>query len=204
MTEALLLTLTTLAVTFPLDTFDVQTELQGLYDEISQATLQFVTASEYRPFSRVCGHPDWVFLDATGQTQTWPQVRERAIQALSAPRLDSMNQRIQKVSLEPGGVTAVVNVTTVRTIVDAQGRYGRQGASHTLTETTAFRDRWVRVSDDWKLKSREQIRRTESRARGQTWNRTPDVKEGRPCWLLTNRWRNGRTVCALSIWRCPA
>ena len=26
-----------------------------------------------------------------------------------------------------------------------------------LTHTTPFRDRWIRVSDEWKVKSREQI-----------------------------------------------
>lgn len=157
MTQVLLLAMALLIPATPPDPFNVQAELQGLYDEISQATLQFVTASDVDLFHTVLSTPDWVFLDATGQKQTWSQVRERAIQALSAPHLDSMRQPIQKLSLAPDGATVVVNVTTVRTIVDAQGRYGRQGASHTLTETTAFRDRWVRVSDDWKLKSREQI-----------------------------------------------
>jgi hypothetical protein len=48
---------------------------------------------------------------------------------------------------------------TVNAIVDREGRYGRRGASHTLTDTTTFKDRWVRVADEWKLKSREQIGR---------------------------------------------
>ena len=159
MTQVLLLALTLLHPETPPDTFDVQTQLQGLYDEISQATLQFATESDVDLFHDVLYTPDWVFVDATGHTQTWPQVRVRAIQALSAPLPDSMIQPIQKLSLVPDGATVVVNVTTVHTIVDAEGRYGRQGASHTLTETTAFRDRWVRFSDDWKLKSREQIGR---------------------------------------------
>lgn len=85
------------------------------------------------------------------------EIKEHAMQASSAPPLDSMIQRIQKLSLVPDGASTVVNVTTVRTIVDAGGRYGQQGASHTLTETTLYRDRWTRVSDEWKLKSREQI-----------------------------------------------
>jgi hypothetical protein len=98
-----------------------------------------------------------VFIDATKQTQTWPQVRQRAIQALSAPPLDSMKQPIQKLSLGSDGVTVVVNMTTVRIVVDHEGPNGRQGASRTLRETTVFRDRWVRASDRWKLKSREQL-----------------------------------------------
>ena len=159
MTEMLLLAFTVLQQGTPRDAFDVQAELQGLYDEVSQATLQFVTESDVDLFHDVLYTPDWVFVDGTGQKQTWSQVRERAIQALSAPPLDSMSQPIQKLSLAADGATVMVNLTTVRTIADAEGRYGRPGASHTLTETTAFRDRWVRVSDEWKLKSREQVGR---------------------------------------------
>jgi hypothetical protein len=157
MTEVLFLALTLVSPGTRPDTFDVQAELQGLYDEISQATLQFVTESDIDQCHDVLYTPDWVFVDATGHTETWPQVRERAIQALGAPLPDSMTQPIQKLSLEPDGVTVVVKMMTVRTIVDAEGRYGLRGVSHALTETTAFRDRWVRVSDEWKLKSRQQI-----------------------------------------------
>jgi hypothetical protein len=159
MTQVLLLTIALLIPATPPDTFDVQAELQGLYDEISQATLQFTTESDVDLFHEVLYTPDWVFVDATGHAQTWPQVRERAISALSAPPMASMIQSIQKLLLAPDSATVVLNMTTVHTIVDAEGRYGRPGASHTLTETTAFRDRWVRVSDKWKLKSRVQIGR---------------------------------------------
>ena len=71
--------------------------------------------------------------------------------------LDSMTQPIGKLEVDSGGATVVVNLTTVRTVVDHEGRYGRPDASHTLTDTTPFRDRWIKVSDEWKLKSREQI-----------------------------------------------
>jgi hypothetical protein len=159
MTSVLLLGMALLIPGDRADTFDVQAELQGLYDEISQATLQFVTASDLDVFHDVLYTRDWVFIDTTGRTHTWPEVRQQAIQALSAPPPDSMSQPIRKVSVEPDGVTVIVSVTTVRTIVDHDGRYGRRDAAHTLAETTAFRDRWVRVSGGWKLKLREQIGR---------------------------------------------
>jgi hypothetical protein len=38
-------------------------------------------------------------------------------------RVDSI-QPIQKLSVVPGGATVVVTLTTVRTIVDSEGRYG--------------------------------------------------------------------------------
>lgn len=59
----------------------------------------------------------------------------------------------------PNGVIVLVTRTTVHTILDVDGRYGRIGASHTLTEITPFRDQWVRVAGEWKLKSRVQIDR---------------------------------------------
>jgi len=158
MTEALLLALTLLQGARA-DMFDGWTNLQGLYDEISQATLQFMTVSDVDLFHESLYTADWVFVDQTGHSQTWSQVRERAIQAMLAPPPDSMVQPIQKLSLSSDGATVVVNVTTVRTIVDHDGRYGRRGVSHTLTETTTYRDLWVRISDRWKMKSREQISR---------------------------------------------
>jgi hypothetical protein len=139
------------------DRFDVQATLQGLYDEISQATLQFATGSDVDLFHQVLYTPDWVFVDATGRTQTWPQVRQAALDALSVPYPDSMVQSIQKLSLMPDGATAVVHVITTRAVVDNEGRYGRKGASHILTEASTFRDRWILGADDWKAKSREQI-----------------------------------------------
>ena len=131
--------------------------MPGLYDEISQITLSFVSGSDIDMLHDVLYTPDWVFVDATKHTETWPQVRQRAIQALSAPPLDSMKQPIQKLSLGSDGVTVVVNMTTVRIVVDHEGPNGRQGVSRALRETTVFRDRWVRVSDRWKLNSREQL-----------------------------------------------
>jgi ketosteroid isomerase-like protein len=159
MTQILLLAAALFIPGTPIDNFMVQAELQGLYDEISQATLQFATASDIDQFHEVLYTPDWVFTDTAGHTRTWAEMRQEAVRALSAPRLDSMTQPIRTLSVDSGGATVVVNVITVHTIVDHEGRYGRPDASHTLTETTAFRDRWVRVLDKWKLKSRQQIGR---------------------------------------------
>ena len=53
--------------------------------------------------------------------------------------------------------TVLVNVTTVRTVIDNDGQYGSKGRSHTLAETAVYRDGWVRVGDEWRLKSREQV-----------------------------------------------
>jgi len=152
-----------LAIAFPHpdsdSVFSVQAELQGLYEEISQSTLQFVSADDIDQFHEVLYTPEWVFIDAQGQRHPWSQVREEEIQALKAPTFDWMTQSIQKLSVTPGGATAIVNLTTVRSSVDTEGRYGPKGGSHTLTETTPFRDVWVKMADSWKLQSHEQLGR---------------------------------------------
>jgi hypothetical protein len=139
------------------DPFLVQAELQGLYDEISQATLQFETESDVDQFHEVLYSPDWVFVETSGARHPWAEARQHDLQVLHARRADSMIQTIQSLSLVAGGATVAVNLTTVRTIVDDGGRFGVKGRSHTLTETTPFRDRWVTSSGKWKLASREQL-----------------------------------------------
>jgi hypothetical protein len=155
----------------PPATFDVQVELQGLYDEISQANLEFVSELDASMFHGVVCTPDWFFVDATGRKQTWQEVHDLAGGAPSAPLPDSIDQQIQKLTLTPDGAVAIVTLTTIRTIVDTEGRYGRPGATHTLTETSTWRDAWVRVADTWKQQSREQMGR-------------PVVKLDKPEWRI--------------------
>jgi hypothetical protein len=68
-----------------------------------------------------------------------------------------MLQRIRKLKIEADGARAEITLTTARTIVDAEGRHEQPGASHTVEETTVFRDQWVQTGGDWKMKSREQV-----------------------------------------------
>ena len=130
---------------------------RALYDEISDATLQFANESDVDLFHEVFFTSDWTFIDAMGTVQSWPQVRAVAIQALSAPHPDGITQPIQKLAVEPDDATVIVNMIIARSSVDHEGRYGRRDTSHMLDETTMFRDRWVRVADAWKLKSRQQM-----------------------------------------------
>jgi len=139
------------------DTFSIRADLQGLYDEISQAMLQFVTEADVQEFHDVLYTPDWVFVDATGVRYSWQQVRPQAVELLKSPRAASIVQPIQKLTLQPNGAVVIVDVAVTRDIVDGDGRYGPRGASHSLTEITRFRDSWVKVSDKWKQTSREQV-----------------------------------------------
>jgi hypothetical protein len=123
----------------PGDLFSLRTQLQGLYDEISQATLQFDSESDVDDFHAVLYTPDWTFVDAEGRRQSWREVRQQAMH--SRPALpDSMQQVIQKLSFVAGGAMAVVTHSDLD-VVDGTGQYGRKGAAHTLT-ITLFRDEW--------------------------------------------------------------
>jgi hypothetical protein len=137
--------------------FEVQTELQALYDEITNGTAQFMTPADVDLFHSVLYAPDFVFVDKGGTTHEWPEMRALAIEAIGMPLPDSSIQSIQKVTLVTGGAAVLVHMTAVRTIVDKDGTYGHKGATHTLTEFTPFRDLWVRADSVWKMKRRTQI-----------------------------------------------
>jgi hypothetical protein len=134
-------------------TFDTEMELQGLYDEISEITVPALTEEDMNVFFDVVYAPDWVFVDAAGRKLTRAELSTRDAQS---PEPDVVIDRIDKVLPAAGGVTTLITAITVHTFVDTQGRYGRPGASHTLTEVTRYRDRWVRGAVGWKMQSREQ------------------------------------------------
>jgi hypothetical protein len=134
-------------------TFDMQVELQGIYDEISEIYVPALTDKDINVFYDVVYTPDWVFVDAAGGRLTRAELTARDAQA---PEPESVIWRIEKLSLVRDGVTAVITAITVHKFVDTQGRYGAPGTSHTRTEITRYRDRWVRVADGWKMKWREQ------------------------------------------------
>jgi len=139
------------------DLFSLQADLQGRYDEISQASLQFQTEADIDDFHDVMYTADWSVTDSAGHRHEWADLRAQAIQALTAPPPTAMVQSIRKVALGPAGAIVTVNLTTVRTVMDVEGRYGRKGATHSLNETIPYRDMWVMAPGGWKLKAREQI-----------------------------------------------
>jgi hypothetical protein len=128
-------------------------ELQGIYDEISEISFPALTIDEMAVFDDVIYTTDWVFVDATGRKLTRAELSARDA---NSPEPDARIERIDKVLPGAGGGTTLITAITVHTFVDTQGRYGRPGASHTLTEVTRYRDRWVRGAVGWKMQSREQ------------------------------------------------
>ena len=136
--------------------FAARTDLQGMYDESSQAAMQFLTDTDVDQFHDVLCTPDYVFVDAAGKQHSWSDVRADEVRMLTA-RPDALTETIDKVALVPGGASTTVIRRAVRTIVDTDARYGRAGAHRTVTETTMFRDAWVKNGDAWKLRSRQQL-----------------------------------------------
>jgi len=135
----------------------VRADLQALYDEISQAGFQFSSATDVDLFHEVLYTSDWTFIDAAGQPRAWQDVREEVIQSVKTRPYTSMIQAVEKLSLVNGGASVDVSVTTVRKIVDKQGRSGHAGETRTLVEKTMFRDAWVNANGQWKLQTRQQI-----------------------------------------------
>ena len=146
MTMLLLIPFAFLQLSFH-DSLPVQTDLQGLYAEMSQAALLTgSTDAEIDDFHDVLCTTDWVFIDMHGGRHDWQDMREQTVRLLTGPPLDSMVQTIQQLALAPGSATVIVQMTTVRSLVGARA-----------TERTFFRDTWVETPEGWKLKSREQL-----------------------------------------------
>jgi hypothetical protein len=138
--------------------FSALVELQGLYDEISQVDAPYLTDADLNLFFQMLYTPDWVFVDTGGRKQPWADVRDQVTKTEVGPE-DSVVQRVVRLALVPGGATTVVEATAFRpVVVDAAGRYGRPGASHTITETTSYRDSWVNGPDGWRMRSREMLK----------------------------------------------
>jgi hypothetical protein len=138
------------------DTRTVQMQLQGLYDEISNTVLQFADESDVDAFHNVLYTSDWVFVDVDGQPHPWAEMRAPAVAAISEPPPESSIQRIEKVSLLPDRAIVNVKATLMRSVPDADGHNGRAQA-RSLTETTEFRDVWVKTGETWKCSARTQV-----------------------------------------------
>jgi len=140
------------------DAFLVHCNLQGMYDEISNATMASRTARDIDMFHTVFYTTDWAFVDADGRRHAWDELRAEAIRALDMPRADAIRQAIQGAPrMRPDGAVVLVHAIVIRTVADDEGRYGLRGGSHTLAEVTTFSDTWLGSGDTWKLQRREQV-----------------------------------------------
>jgi hypothetical protein len=139
--------------------FNISVDLQGIYDEISQAEIPS-GGDTHDLYAGVFFTPDWTFVDLAGKRQSWAEKRARDLSERLATPWDSRIQRIHSLTILPDGASTVVYVTTRRAIVDTEGTYGRKGVGRTriIREEAVYSDKWVKVADNWKMASREQAR----------------------------------------------
>ena len=139
------------------DTFGVSCDLQGLYDEMAQATAVSYTARDVDLYHGVFYTPDWVFVDAQGQRHPWTELRDQTISQAGEHRFDAIYQVLQDATITADGATTTIDYIVVRSIDDRDGKYGKAGAKHTIAEVTALRDTWSKTGVVWRLKMREQL-----------------------------------------------
>ena len=138
------------------DLFNVQSDLQALYDEINQDFLAILAPSDLDLLHAVRFTDDWTFVDVHGQRHTWSEMRQSVLDGLAGEEWS--NEAIQKlVSFKDDTAVVLVNVTVVRKNASAGGQAPSKDAPGEIAETTIYRDTWIHAGDSWKLRMREQI-----------------------------------------------
>jgi hypothetical protein len=117
------------------DLATVQSEIQGLYEEIRQMEVQSTTGTDLDDLHSVLYTTDWTFVDKSGQKHTWPDLRPQGIAALAHHSV-ALYQPIKTLTLSSDTSTATVAIT----------EYG-----------VRYEDTWVKVADAWKMKMRRQL-----------------------------------------------
>ena len=135
-----MLTLFVLAATLSsspaVDVAAVQADIQGLYEDIRQMKAQSEKAIDVDDLHDVLYTADWTFVDKTGQSHSWMEMRQQQIDALAHKPPQSFYQPIKNLSLSSDGATAVVIITE---------------------NGTTYKDMWVKSGDSWKMKTRREI-----------------------------------------------
>ena len=139
------------------ETFSVRCDLQGMYDEIAQATLESHSTDQIDMYHQVFYTPDWAFVDADGHRHDWPELRRQAVDALNQPGPTTLRSAILEISVTAESASALIHLISVKTIVDTEGKYGHPGLTHTLADVTPMRDTWIKNGVTWRLRLREQI-----------------------------------------------
>jgi hypothetical protein len=91
--------------------FNISVDLQGIYDEISQAEIPS-GGDTHDLYAGVFFTPDWTFVDLAGKRQSWAEKRARDLSERLATPWDSRIQRIHSLTILPDGASTVVYVTT--------------------------------------------------------------------------------------------
>jgi hypothetical protein len=149
------------------DTFALQAQLQGLYEEMAEGAIHSTADDVAAPLTAELYAPDWVFIDASGQRQSLAQAQSATASALRSSPFDTITHSIQKVTASGYQVTVIVKVAVTMAGPDVNRQtamLGRTTGWQLLpdlklprVETTTFRDTWVKAGNSWRMKSREQV-----------------------------------------------
>lgn len=154
-------------------TFQVQVQLQALYEEMAEGVINTAAGAASARTTAVLYTPDWVFVDASGQRQSLEQARSESSGALHRSPFDTITHAIQKLTVSGDQVTVIVKVAVATGGADVDQRFAAMGRLNgwqerpdnlPRVETTTFRDTWVKAGDSWKMKSREQLGKPDVRA----------------------------------------
>lgn len=131
-----MLTLLMLLAVVKTDLVAVRSQIQGLYEDIRQMQAQSTTSTDIDNLHAVLYTSDWTFVDKSGQTHSWVELRQQDIDALAHRSPEAWYQPIQKLTLsaDGGAATAIIMERGVR-----------------------YEDTWVRAGDSWKMKTRRQL-----------------------------------------------
>jgi hypothetical protein len=155
-------------------TFQVQVQLQALYEEMAESVIHLKAGGSSASATAVLYTPDWVFVDASGQRQSLDQARSETGGALRRSPFDTITHSIQKLSLSGDQATVIVKVAVAVGGADNDQQAATMGRltgwqelpdfKLPRVETTTFKDTWVKAGDSWKMKSREQLGKPDVRA----------------------------------------
>ena len=118
------------------DLFSTQADIQGLYEDIRQMKAQSTTAVDVDTLHDVLYTDDWTFVDKSGQSHSWMEMRQKQVDALANKSDDAYYQPIKKMSVSADGQTATVTI---------------------VENKTTYRDTWVKSGESWKMKTRQQL-----------------------------------------------
>jgi hypothetical protein len=118
------------------DVFSTQADIQGLYEDIRQMQAQSTTPGDVDTLHDVLYTQDWTFVDKSGQSHSWTDVRQKQVDALGHKTDDAYYQPIKKLSVSADGQTATVTI---------------------VENKTTYKDTWVRSGESWKMKTRQQL-----------------------------------------------
>ncbi|HEX4346260.1 MAG TPA: hypothetical protein VHZ73_01745 [Vicinamibacterales bacterium] len=152
--------------------FQTHAELQALYEEMAE-TVAHATVESPATVSGVLITPDWTFVDASGARHSFSEAQALVQSALRVAPFDTITNTIDKLSLATDTAIVVVKVTVAARApaLDAQTKWmGQFDGWHEVPkvplprpETRTFKDTWVKAGNSWKMQTREEVGKPETR-----------------------------------------